>query len=238
LLVLLVGRVTRLASYMAGEPKTYEATIRFGSETDTDDLTGTTIRTAPIPDEREIRRVLPTLTGAIDQQPPTFSAKQVGGVRSYAASRRGKPIALRPARVTVHEWALRRWHPPDRLDVTVTCSGGTYVRALARDLGRLAGSAAHLTALRRIRSGPFDVADAAPPDAVDRNSALRSPLLGLAGLPVISLEPGERERIVRGQSIGARAVGDRVVLVDFDEVVALAVREGDLWAPRVVMRDH
>ena len=238
LLVLLVGRVTRLAQYMAGEPKRYEATIRFGNETDTDDVTGRPTREAPLPDEPEVRRAIASLTGSIEQQPPEYSAKQVGGVRAYAASRRGTPVELRPVRVTIHEWTVQRWHAPDRLDVAITCGGGTYVRALARDLGRLTSSAAHLTALRRTGSGPFDVADAIPPEAVDRATPLRSPLLGLGGVPQVALEPGERERIVRGQSIAARSVGERAVLADGDEVVALAVREGDQWAPRVVLRDR
>ena len=237
LLVLLVGRVTRLAPYIAGEPKTYDATIRFGTETDTDDLTGRPTTGAPIPDEGGIRRALPLLTGAIEQHPPAYSAKQIAGVRAYDAARRGTPVDLRPVSVTVHQWLLRGWRSADELNVTITCGAGTYVRALARDLGRAAGSAAHLTALRRVRSGPFDVRDATPIDAVDRSTVLRSPLGGLAAHPVVPLEAAERQRIVRGQPIAARLAGDRVVLTDGDDIVAIAEREGDRWAPRVVLRE-
>src|SRR5688572_15434210 len=156
LLVLLVGRVTRLAPYMDGEPKVYDATVSFGSETDTDDLTGAPTTSAPPPDREAAARAMAMLTGSIEQTPPAYSAKQVGGVRAYAAARRGAPLELRSTRVEVHGWVVREWRGTD-VDVTITCAGGTYIRALARDLGRLADSAAHLSALRRTRSGPFHV---------------------------------------------------------------------------------
>jgi tRNA pseudouridine55 synthase len=160
LLVLLLGRATRLANFLDTEPKVYEATIAFGSETDTDDSTGTVIRTAALPAEAAIRSAVRSLTGTISQLPPAYSAKSVDGTRAYDAARKGEPLDLRPVDVTVHSWEIREL-ASDTLSSTVTCSGGTYIRALARDLGRLTSSAAHLSALRRIRVGPFDVADAA-----------------------------------------------------------------------------
>ena len=160
LLVLLLGRSTRLATFIENEPKVYEATIRFGAETETDDGTGAVTREAPVPDADVVLQAIPSLTGAIVQVPPTYSAKKVDGVRAYDLARAGTAVALEPVPVHVHEWRVRAVRLPE-VDVTVVCGGGTYVRALARDLGRLVGSAAHLTALRRIRSGPFDVRDAA-----------------------------------------------------------------------------
>lgn len=160
LLVLLLGRATRLANFLDIEPKVYEATVGFGSETDTDDSTGTVIRTAPQPDEADIRTNLKSLTGTILQIPPAYSAKSVDGTRAYDAARRGEPLALEPVEVQVHSWEVREVKEGS-LSATVTCSGGTYIRALARDLGRLTSSAAHLTALRRTRIGEFDVCDAA-----------------------------------------------------------------------------
>jgi tRNA pseudouridine55 synthase len=237
LLVLLVGRVTRLAAYMAGEPKTYDATIRFGAETDTDDLTGTVSATAPIPDRAVVHAMLQRLTGTIEQQPPAYSAKQVGGVRAYDAARRGRSIELRAAHVTVHEWLVREWRSASELDVTVTCGGGTYVRALARDLGRLAGSAAHLAALRRTRSGPFELRYAIALDDLDDSVHLRSPIEGLGTYPAITLAPEDRRRVARGQSIPRQVDADHAVLVDADGIVAIAERDGDRWAPRVVLRD-
>jgi tRNA pseudouridine55 synthase len=157
LLVLLFGRATRLATFIPAEPKVYDATVQFGTETDTDDLTGETIRTAPPPHPDAIRNALATLTGTIDQVPPAFSAKHLAaGGRAYSAARRGELVTLPPARVHVDRWDIGMIRE-DSADFTVTCRSGTYVRALARDLGRAAGSAAHLTALRRTRVGSFTV---------------------------------------------------------------------------------
>jgi tRNA pseudouridine55 synthase len=160
LLVVLVGRATRLANFVEAEPKVYEAFIRFGFETDTDDSTGTKTRVAVEPDHSAVLEAIAQLTGSIEQIPPAYSAKQVNGRRAYAAARDGEPLDLPPIRVEVEDWAVRRVRG-DRLEATITCRGGTYVRALARDVGRLAGSAAHLESLRRTHVGNFDVADAA-----------------------------------------------------------------------------
>jgi tRNA pseudouridine55 synthase len=160
LLLLLLGRATRLATFIDTEPKVYEATIRFGAETDTDDATGTVVRTAPLPDPQRVRDAIAALTGRLMQVPPAYSAKSVDGQRAYDAARRGEPIELAPVPVTVHEWLVTEQHC-DWLSATITCGGGTYIRALARDLGRATASAAHLESLRRTRCGRFDVRDAA-----------------------------------------------------------------------------
>jgi tRNA pseudouridine55 synthase len=176
LLVLLLGRATRLANFLDMEPKVYEAVITFGAETDTDDSTGTVIRQAPPPTESAVRDGVRSLTGTISQIPPAYSAKSVDGTRAYDAARKGKPLDLQPVNVTVHDWEIRALDSGS-LSATVTCSGGTYIRALARDLGRLTSSAAHLGALRRTRVGLFDVTDAATldrlADAPPRVRALR-----------------------------------------------------------------
>lgn len=160
LLVLLLGRSTRLATFIETEPKVYEATIRFGTETDTDDCTGTVIRESAPPSSDQIADAIPSLTGRISQVPPAYSAKSVDGTRAYDAARKGEPMDLTAVDVNVIAWEVRAARN-DELDVTITCGTGTYIRALARDLGRLTESAAHLSSLRRIRSGEFDVGDAA-----------------------------------------------------------------------------
>jgi tRNA pseudouridine55 synthase len=160
LLVLLLGRATRLATFIDTEPKVYEATIKFGAETDTDDATGTVIRTAPAPAEPDVKAAIRALTGPISQVPPAYSAKSVDGTRAYDAARRGEPLALAAVDVTVHEWKLVGFSD-DTLEAVITCSGGTYIRALARDLGRITSSAAHLVALRRTRAGEYYIRDAA-----------------------------------------------------------------------------
>lgn len=161
LLVLLFGRATRLATFIENEPKIYEATIHFGSETDTDDVTGAVVRTAALPTPQRVRECIPSLTGEIDQTPPAYSAKKVAGQPAYRAARAGEQVDLKPARIHVHQWNVHAL-TERALTATIVCGAGTYIRALARDLGRLAGSAAHLEMLRRTRSGEFDVRDAAP----------------------------------------------------------------------------
>lgn len=160
LLVLLLGRCTRLASFVPNEPKEYRAVIRFGTETDSDDSTGTVTVERALPGEDAIASGIRQLTGSISQLPPAYSAKQVDGQRAYAAARRGEPLALEAVGVTVHGWTVERVARTE-LVARIICSSGTYIRALARDLGRLAGSAAHLHQLRRLRSGDFRVEDAA-----------------------------------------------------------------------------
>lgn len=170
LLVLLLGRATRLATFIDNEPKVYDATIRFGDETDTGDPTGDVIRSAPLPSRQTILDAIPSLTGEILQVPPEFSAKKIAGAPAYRAARAGAPVVLAPASVTVHEWQIVSL-TNDELCVSISCGSGTYVRALARDLGRVCQSAAHLTSLRRTCSGEFDVLDAATID--DLRSAER-----------------------------------------------------------------
>jgi tRNA pseudouridine55 synthase len=236
LLVLLVGHATRLQPYVEGEPKLYEATIRFGAETDTDDATGVPVRDAPLPTGDRIADGIARLTGPIEQVPPAYSAKQVAGVRAYSAARRGDPLVLRPARVVVHRWDLGAWEGSD-LDVTITCSGGTYVRSLARDLGVLAGSAAHLVALRRVRSGHFDVADAASLELLRRRAATVLPArAAVPGLPAEELTDLDARRVAHGQAVPATTAGSRAALVTASGgLLAIADRDGDTWRPRLVL---
>lgn len=241
LLVLLVGRATRLARYLDGEPKEYEAEVRFGAGTDTDDLTGAVVREAPLPDPDRVREAMASLTGTIEQLPPAFSAKKVQGERAYAAAREGRSVELRPVPVTVESWEVLEL-APDRARVRIRCGGGTYVRALARDLGRLSGSAAHLSALRRTASGPFRVDGATPADDLLPGSAppLLSPLAGLSTHARRTLDADEVARVARGMTVPAAAgAGEpRAALLDSsDNLVALAERVGGSWQPRVVMRD-
>ena len=160
LLVMLLGRATRLATFIVTEPKVYDATIVFGAETDTDDSTGTTVRSAPLPEQHLVLEAIDSLTGELMQVPPAYSAKSIDGERAHDSARRGEPVELPPVPVRVYKWDV---HEANRetIRATITCGTGTYVRALARDLGRAAGSAAHLAALRRTRCGEFDVRDAA-----------------------------------------------------------------------------
>ena len=230
---------------MDGEPKVYDATIAFGNETDTDDVTGAATASAPRPDRDAVAHAMAMLTGTIEQTPPAYSAKQVGGVRAYAAARRGAPLELRSVRVNVHGWAVRAWRDDGAVDVTITCGGGTYIRALARDLGRLSSSAAHLTALRRTRSGPYDVRDAVAMDHLANGGiSLRSPLEALRNLESVSVSGGDRSRIARGQSVDAGGTDvesggptHAVMVDDAGSIIGIAERQARVWAPKVVLID-
>jgi len=237
LLVLLTGHATRLLPYVDGEPKEYEATIRWGAETDTDDATGAVTRaSAGSPARERIDAAIATLTGRIEQVPPDYSAKQVGGRRAHAAARRGSPLALAAVPVHVHSWAVRE-HRDSETDVTIVCGGGTYIRALARDLGRAANGAAHLSALRRTRSGPFDVSGASSfAELRDGRATLRSPREAIPSLPEQHVSPDDAARIARGMRVEAAIEGERAALVsDEGALLAIAERSGSEWQPRVVL---
>jgi tRNA pseudouridine55 synthase len=239
LLVLLVGHATRLLPHLDGEPKVYDATIVFGSETDTDDLTGTVVRTAEFPDPARVREAIVSLTGTIEQVPPAYSAKQVDGQRAYAAARRGAALELDAVRVDVHGWDLREL-TDDHLRATITCGGGTYIRALARDLGRLSGSAAHLGALRRVRSGSFHVADAIPLETLRAGGTSARPAIdALPHLPAVALSDDDVSHVRQGRLVaapGEATPASVAALVDSSgRLVAVAIRTADAWQPRVVL---
>ncbi|MFI5228913.1 MAG: tRNA pseudouridine(55) synthase TruB [Gemmatimonadales bacterium] len=243
LLVLLLGRATRLMPYLDGEPKVYDATICFGAETETDDATGAVTREAQPPEAAAIDEGIRRLTGAFQQVPPAYSAKKIAGVRAYDAARRGEGLDLAPTPVVVHVWKIRS-RSAYELDARITCSGGTYIRALARDLGRRTGSAAHLTRLRRIASGPYTVAEAVTVDQVRSGELpLRPPRDIVASLPAHVVNAADHLAVSRGRAVTAEAgpIGERVALLDDEQMlIAVAERvgaEGALLQPRVVLAD-
>lgn len=204
LLVLGVGGATRLLTFITGLGKTYGATIRLGASTTTDDAEGEPVETADaaslaLVDDAAIDAGISRLTGEIAQVPSAVSAIKVDGRRAYERVRAGEEVQLASRRVTVSRFevvARRRAEGSIELDVEVECSSGTYIRALARDLGRDLGVGGHLTALRRTRIGAFDVADAVAIDEIDA-SALRSPAdAAAAALPVFAVD-ADRARDLR-----------------------------------------
>jgi len=244
LLVLLVGRATRLLPHLPGDPKVYEAVIRFGSETDTEDLQGEVTLTAPLPSREAFMGALPALCGTIRQVPPAYSAKRIDGKRAYAMARAGEVVQLKPVTVRVDRWEVLGLVMHDGLvaegTVRITCGGGTYVRSLARDLARNCGSAAHLVALRRTASGPFDVADAVTLEDLREGTVTPRPAIdALPGFPRQALLADELARLVRGIDVPATVDGAWGALVHGDSgvLVALAERRDDRWQPRVVMRE-
>jgi tRNA pseudouridine55 synthase len=159
-----LGEATKLAQFLLGADKGYEVTIRLGVETDTDDADGTpTAQHDPrAVDEAAIRHALVHFRGAIEQVPPAYSALKREGRPLYAYARAGAPILAAPRSVVIHALDLISFDGAGALGLRVHCSKGTYVRALARDLGRRLGVGGHVTALRRTRSGPFTLDEARP----------------------------------------------------------------------------
>lgn len=241
LLVCAVGQCTRLLPYVHGEPKVYRARIAFGVATNTDDATGTPVAHGGAPDFAQLSSAIASLSGEIAQVPPAYSAKHVDGQRAYARARRGEEVQLAPVTIRVHEWKeLARGD--DWIDVDITCGGGTYVRALARDLGVALGTVAHCATLRRLRSGALSVTDAVPYSALVRDAQLpvMNPLSSLTGLSAEHITAEVMESLRTGRQLAATVEGERAALVAPDgRVVAVAERvlsvSGDRWQPRVVL---
>lgn len=237
LLVVLVGRATRLARFVEGQAKTYLAGARLGCRTDTDDLTGAAIGEVVEPTgigEPQLGSVLAGFAGPQRQRPPAYSAKHVAGERSYRLARRGEAVALPEVEITVHRIELVAWRPPEVL-FRATVSAGTYLRAIARDLGERLGVGAHLASLRREAIGPLRVEDAVPLDRVGPD-AVRPARDVLGHLPAVHLDAPSRQAVLHGRAVeaGAGLAGD-VALLAGGELIAVA-REVDGWLrPAVVL---
>jgi tRNA pseudouridine55 synthase len=210
LMILGVESSTRLLTYLVGLGKEYTATIRLGQATTTDDAEGgiTTSGDASGLTGEAIAAGIRPLTGEISQVPSTFSAIKVAGRRSYDLARAGEEVELKPRTVTVSAFdvlATRRDGALVDLDVRVVVSSGTYIRALARDLGAALGVGGHLTALRRTKVGPFDVADAADPDA-DLAAALLPPADVAARLfPTARMDADAARALSQGKRVAVAA---------------------------------
>ena len=161
-----LGEATKLAQFLLDADKQYDFTVCFGVETDTDDAAGTVTarHDAGAIDEAAVRRALDPFRGAITQVPPRYSALKREGRALYDYARAGEPVEAAPRAVVIHELTLTAFAGPEAAAFSMRSSKGTYVRALARDLGRALGVGAHVTALRRTRSGPFSLAEARPLD--------------------------------------------------------------------------
>jgi tRNA pseudouridine55 synthase len=204
-LPLLLGRATRLAQFLSGATKTYEATVRFGMATTTCDATGAPIGSpsSDRPNRQQLDAALERFRGVFEQQPPAVSAKKVAGRRAYELARRDAPVALAPASVEIQRLEVVEFDG-DTARLLLDCSAGFYVRALARDLGQVLGMGAHLAALRRTRSGDFGLDGSVSVDAlVATGGADVRPMSALLShLPAAILTDEGRARVARGQSPG------------------------------------
>jgi tRNA pseudouridine55 synthase len=245
LLLVCLGSATRLAEYLTPLTKTYLATLRLGIATDTDDRMGEVVADDPagthVP-RAALEAALSTQRGTIRQLPPVYSAKKVGGQRMYAAARRGETLERTPVEVTIHRIELLEYRAPDAV-FEVECSSGTYIRAIARDVGDALGVGAHLRELRRTRVGVHDVSDAVALDRLAElgagSPAWLSPAAALRHLPRHVLSAAEQDSARHGRAVAAAAdlpYGTPLVLLDESEhVVAIAERRADSLHPRKVL---
>lgn len=238
LLVVLVGGATRLARFVERHGKGYLAEATLGAVTDTDDGTGRVIeqRTPDAwPGRAEVERALAALVGTYPQRPPAYSARRMGGRRAYDLARAGRVVELPAVEVTVTRVDLVGYEPP-KVAFRATVSAGTYIRALARDLGARLGTGGHCSALRREWIGPFRVEDALVPGAVTRETVLLPPLALVPGLPVRTLQAHEAAAVRHGRVVTAAPGKEpEAALVSDGRLLAVGERVTDGWQPRVVL---
>lgn len=213
-LPLCLGRATRLAERVAAGSKLYAADIVLGVTTDTCDAEGRVLSTrdASAIGLAQVVRALGALVGPQAQVPPAFSAVKLAGQPAYRRARRGEALQLAARPITIHGIALLAWTPP-RLSIALHCSKGTYVRALARDLGEALGCGAYLEALVRLQVGRFTLAEAVAPEAIERaagaghlGALLLPPDVVCLELPAVVLSPAEVRYFVHGRPIPGRRV--------------------------------
>ncbi len=234
-LVIGVNRATRLLGHLAAHDKSYEATIRLGQQTLTDDAEGEIVSEpgATVDMLTELGAQIARLTGVISQVPASVSAIKVDGQRAYARVRRGEDVTLKARTVTVHRFevtdvraAAAARVPVVDLDVTVDCSAGTYIRSLARDLGAALGVGGHLTALRRTRVGGFDLSGALPPSALTADPPERPVLLGMPEVaarcfPTHELTAEQAVAVRHGSVVEIELAADLVAFMHAGEFLAL-----------------
>jgi tRNA pseudouridine55 synthase len=236
-LPVLVGRATRLSRYAAGLVKRYTGIIRLGITTDTDDRTGVVLREDPhgaSVSDVVLAAAVGDLQGRLRQVPPVYSAKKVSGTPAHRRVRRGQQVTLAAQDVEVYRFSCDSRNGAD-LHVTAEVSSGTYIRALARDLGTRLGCGAHLFALRRTAVGPWDEHGATPLEGLDLGT-VRPAADAVAHLAAHRLEPEEADAVRHGRSIAAPGdLAGPVALFEGEELLAVADIEGDALRPRVVL---
>ncbi len=245
LLLLCLGRATRIAEYLTGLDKTYQARARLGAVTDTDDRTGAVLAVSDAwraLDAARVEEALQALAGPQLQVPPAYSAKKVEGERMYRRARRGEEVELPPVPVQVRRIEVLGLELPD-VDFEVECSSGTYIRALARDLGERLGTGAHLVALRRTRIGAVDVGVAVPAERLDDPEAVRgawlSPADALAHLPRVEVNAGQAGELAHGGPIFAPEelpADTPIAVAEAGDLVAIAECVAGMLRPRKVFR--
>jgi tRNA pseudouridine55 synthase len=251
LLPIALGEATKTVPFVMDGRKIYRFTVRWGEERDTDDAEGRVTGTSEArPSAEAIRALLPRFTGQIAQVPPRFSAVKIEGERAYDLARDGEVVELEARPVEIHRLELLEMPDPDHAVLAAECGKGTYVRALARDLGRMLGCLGHVVALRRTAVGPFteDIATGlealqAAADAPEGQAVIRPALLpveaGLTALPALRVSSSDAGRLARGQAVlmrgrDAPVMEGWVSVVAQGSLIALAeVDKGELRPRRI-----
>ncbi len=236
-LVLGVNRATRLLGHLALTDKRYDATVLLGSTTTTDDAEGEVVETRPTEGigGDDVRKALTTFVGEIDQVPSAVSAIKVDGKRAYARVRAGEEVELPARRVTVHEIEMTSVHLPT-VEISVHCSSGTYIRAIARDLGAALGVGGHLTSLRRTAVGPFALADAHTLDAL-ADDFVMTPIADAAraAFPSVDLSDEDAAHVRVGRALDVPLDGLSALFAPDGEFLALYEPKGEASARAVAV---
>jgi tRNA pseudouridine55 synthase len=247
-----LGEATKTVPFVVDSRKIYLFTVRWGEERDTDDAEGRVAASSAIrPDAAAIRALLPRFTGTIEQVPPRFSAIKIDGARAYDLARDGETVEIASRPVTIHRLDLVDTPDPDHAVFAAECGKGTYVRSLARDLGRVLGALGHVSALRRGRVGPFDDGTMIPLEQLEslchRAAAgeghLADILLpietALDDIPALAVSPADAARLQRGQAVlmrgrDAAVLNGMVQVASSGQLLAIAeVDRGEIVPKRV-----
>lgn len=233
LLLLGVGRATRLLRFFGDLPKTYDGVARLGVRTDTLDAEGEIVETSPVTASREhVERAIAALVGSSLQRPPAYSAVRVGGRRLYDAARAGQTLEAEPRPIRVDAFEVRGFDGTD-VGFAVTCSGGTYVRVLLSDVGDALGCGAHLSALRRTAIGPHRVDDAVPPDAIEAPMPIET---AVAHLPRVDLAEDEARVAANGSILGPAGIeGPYAVFAPRGRLIGVYRDVGAKARPEVIL---
>ena len=242
--MVVTGWCTRLVPWFSGLDKRYCATLRFGEETDTLDPEGEVIGRGEIPTAEAVENILERFRGPIEQIPPEYSAVHTSGERAYKLARAGKKVELTARSVEVFGLEIDRFEPPEA-DISVHCSKGTYIRSLARDIGRASGSRAYLSSLRRTDIGPFSVSAARTPedidfgrDTIDAAAALSS----IGGFYTLKVEDEIKMRIQNGVKMNPVDLGiennpdgESIIISETGELIAVIEKNGNRCGYRMVV---
>lgn len=239
-LLLGVGKATRFLSYAQAAPKRYTAVVRFGSVTSTLDASGEVLTTSPVNlSEQQVRDALDGFRGDIEQVPPMVSAIKIGGERLYEKARRGEDVDRPPRKVTIYELELREFSAGDETEVVldVRCSGGTYIRSLAHDLGQVLGCGAHLRTLRRTEAGGFSIEEAVALDSIE--AAMIRPLHeAVRLLPRVEVGADDARLVANGRPLRMDVgvdEGASAAVVAGGQLLAVYKREGSRIVPERVV---